>query len=104
MGGGLLSSCNLPAMAPCPPLTPPRMLLEERELGEWWEEGSRARGEEGLEEAGWEVTVLTVKLQQQVVQQGTATHAKTGQREIGPGVDCLRRLTLTVETPALLRC
>ena len=80
------------------------MLLEERELGEWWEEGSRAWGEEGLEEAEWEVTVLTVKLQQQVVQQGTATHAKTGQREIGPGVDCLRRLTLTVETPALLRC
>ena len=76
------------------------MLLEARGLGEWGEEGSRAKGEEGLEEAGQGVTVLAVTLQQQVVQQGTATSAATGQREIGPGVDYLKRLALTVEIHA----
>ena len=44
--------------------------------------------------------MLTVTLQQHVVQQGTATPAETGQREIGPGVDCLKRLALTVEMHA----
>ena len=76
------------------------MLLEARGLGEWGEEGSRAKGEEGLEEAGQGVTVLAVTLQQQVVQQGTATSAATGQREIGPGVDYLKHLALTVEIHA----
>ena len=86
-----------PPVHPCPH---PRMLLEARGLGEWGEEGSRAKGEEGLEEAGQGVTVLAVTLQQQVVQQGTATSAATGQREIGPGVDYLKRLALTVEIHA----
>ena len=78
-----------PPVHPCPH---PCMLLEARGLGEWGEEGSRAKGEEGLEEAGQTVTVLTVTLQQHVVQQGTVTPAETGHREKGPGVDCLKLL------------
>ena len=98
--GGLLSSCNLPVLAPVHPSPHPWKLLEARGLREWKEEGSRAKGEDGLEEAGQEVTVLTVTLQQHVVQQLTGTPAETGQREIGPGVDCLKRLALTVEMQA----
>ena len=55
---------------PWPPVHPsphPRMLLEARGLGEWGEEGSRAKGEEGLEGAGRQATVPTVTFQQQVV-------------------------------------
>ena len=44
--------------------------------------------------------MLTVALEQQAVQQGTATPAKTGQRELGPSVDSLICLALTVETLA----
>ena len=57
------------------------------------EEGSRAK----WVEAGQEVTVLTVPLQQQVLQWGKTTPAKTDQREIELGVGCLKCLALTVE-------
>ena len=98
--GGYSAAVTSQRWHPVHPCPHPRMLLEARGLGEWGEEGSRAKGEEGLEEAGQGVTVLAVTLQQQVVQQGTATSAMTGQREIRPGVDYPKRLALTVEIHA----